>query len=62
MELRRKAQDVLLQGVANQLGYYDPKDFDERYTPEEEEELRAEMKRQADRIARMFGYEESWSN
>lgn len=60
-EIKHKAQDALMQGIANQLGYYDPADFGENLSESEREELRAEMKRQADRVAKLFGYEEAWS-
>jgi hypothetical protein len=61
-ELKRKAQEALMQGIANQLGYYDPNDFGEDFTEEQKDELHAVMKREADRVARLFGYEKAWSS
>jgi hypothetical protein len=61
-ELKRLAQEALMQGIANQLGYYDPNDFGDEMTDEERDELRQVMQREADRVARLFGYESAWSN
>lgn len=61
-QLKEEAREVLMQGIANQLGYYEPSD-DGRQIPQEQlEEFRAAMQREADRVARLFGYEKAWSN
>ncbi|MGI5347012.1 hypothetical protein ACQEU8_02315 [Streptomyces sp. CA-250714] len=61
-ELKQMAQDVLMQGIANQLGYYDPNDYGESMTDAERDEFREIMQREADRVAKLFGYESAWSN
>lgn len=60
--LKEQAQDAIMQGIANQLGYYDPNDFGEDYTEAERDELHQIMKREADRVAKFFGFEEAWAN
>ncbi|MGK5530842.1 hypothetical protein [Streptomyces sp. URMC 129] len=61
-ELKEQAREVLLHGIANQLGYYNPDD-DAREIPEgQRDEFQAVMKREADRVARLFGYEKAWVN
>jgi hypothetical protein len=61
-ELKTKAQEVLMTGIANQLGYWNPEDWDEPRVAEQLDEFREIMKREADRVAKLFGYDESWSN
>lgn len=61
-ELKHKAQDALMQGIANQLGYYDPNDYGDEMTNGELAEFRAVMKREADRVAKLFGFDGAWSN
>ena len=61
-QLKEHAQEVLMQGIANQLGYYDPGDDAREIPREQREEFRAVMQREADRAARLFGYEKAWSN
>lgn len=61
-QLKEHAREVLLHGIANQLGYYDPRDYAREVPEGQREEFYAVMKREADRVARMFGYEEAWSN
>ncbi|TQF03915.1 hypothetical protein E6W39_18860 [Kitasatospora acidiphila] len=61
-ELKTMAQDALMHGIANVLGYWEPKDEVIELTDAEREELREIMQREADRIAKIFGYEKAWSN
>jgi hypothetical protein len=61
-DLKRLAQDTLMTGIANQLSYWKPQDEGIEMTPEKLEEFQEIMKREADRVARMFGYEEAWRN
>lgn len=61
-QLKRLAQDVLLTGVMNQLSYWEPRDDGLKMSPEKLEEFRVILKQQADRLARLFGYEEAWRN
>lgn len=61
-ELKHKAQEVLMHGIANRLGYYDPLDYGVEMTEAELNEFREIMQREADRVARLFGYESAWSN
>lgn len=65
-EMKRVAQDMIMSNVGNALGYWteSPECRREWLDPDSEEaqQFRAELKRQADRIARMFGFDEAWSN
>lgn len=61
-EMKRMAQEALMQGIANQIGYYDPNDYAEEMTQAEKDELREVMQREADRVARLFGFDKAWSN
>lgn len=61
-QLKEHAQNALMQGIANQLGYYNPDDYGNDVPADQKDELRQVMQREADRIARMFGFEKAWSN
>ncbi|MYX26067.1 hypothetical protein GTY75_05185 [Streptomyces sp. SID8381] len=61
-KLKEIAQDALMQGIGNQLGYWKPEDYDEPIPENQRDELREVMQREADRVARLFGYEKAWSN
>lgn len=61
-QLKEHAREALMTGIANQLGYYDPSDYGHEFTEEQKDELHQVMKREADRVARLLGYEEAWSN
>ena len=61
-ELKNMAQDAIMQGIANTLGYWNPNDYGEDMTEEQRDELRQVMQREADRVARLLGYESAWSN
>jgi hypothetical protein len=64
-EKKQLVQSELMHGMANALGYWQ-----ERLTGEERDklgedglaELQALMQEQADRVAKMFGYEKAWVN
>lgn len=63
-EVREAAQEMLMaDGIANVLGYWYEKHptltSDLGVT---EEEFRAELQKQADRVARLLGYEAAWGN
>lgn len=62
-ELKEAARDALMQGIANQLGYYDPNDYDDvTWSEAEKGELREVMQREADRVAKLLGFDSAWSN
>lgn len=61
-QLKEQAQEVLMHGIGNQLGYYDPDDDNREIPQEQREEFRAVMQREADRVAKLFGYEKAWAN
>jgi hypothetical protein len=69
-ELRTKtgrkleAQALLMHGIGNVLGYWQENDnillaLDN--DPERIEEFRAILRREADRLAKLFGYAHAWS-
>ena len=66
-EMKREAQGELMYGIGNVLGYWEedeskwPKGWED-WTEEKRNAYRDIMQREADRIARMFGYEAAWSN
>ena len=60
-EMKHTAQDALMHGIGNVLGYARPDGFDD-WPPAQQEKYRAIMQREADRVAKMFGYEKAWSN
>jgi hypothetical protein len=61
-QLKEHAREVLMHGIGNQLGYYNPDDDAREIPQDQREEFRAVMQREADRVARLFGYEEAWAN
>lgn len=62
-QVKQRAQEELMHGIGNVLGYVLEQ---QPRLPEElgisEEEFMDILKAQADRVARMFGYEEAWGN
>ena len=61
-QLKEHAQEVIMNGIGNQLGYYKPSD-DARPIPESQmDEFWAVMKREADRAGRLFGLDGAWVN
>lgn len=61
-QLKGHAQEVLMHGIGNQLGYYDPDDDARPIPADQREEFRAVMQREADRVAHLLGFEKAWSN
>lgn len=66
-EMKRHAQDNLMDGIANVLGYWEEgahnwPDGWEQWTEEQKQEYRDIMRQQADRIAKLLGFEQAWSN
>ncbi|MGW1231417.1 hypothetical protein [Streptomyces californicus] len=61
-ELKGLAQMALLQGIATQLGSWAPEECDKGVPPEQMDELYGIMTREANRVAKLFGYEEAWVN
>lgn len=61
-QLKDHAREALMMGIGNVLGYYDPDDDAREIPQDQRDEFHQVMKREADRVARLFGYEEAWSN
>jgi hypothetical protein len=63
MTPKHVAQDMIMDGLAMTRGYWGEK-HDEQYekmTEREREQVTEQLQKQGDRIARMFGFDESWS-
>lgn len=61
-ELKHIAQVQIMHGIANVLGYWDPDDDDAGVPEAQRDELREIMQREADRAAKVLGYEKAWVN
>lgn len=61
-ELKREAQDQIMNGIANVLGYWDPHENGVDIPDEQMGEFKAIMRREADRVAKLFGFEKAWTN
>lgn len=64
-EKKQFVQDVLMDGLANTLGYWQEhltEDDRDRLGEDGLAELQALMREQANRVAKMFGYEKAWVN
>jgi hypothetical protein len=61
-EQKLEAQDMLMHGIGNVLGYWNECPPFEDMTEQEIAEFHAILKREADRVAKMFGYDEAWTN
>jgi len=63
IKIKRKAQEEIMHGIGNVLGYWSERDpglaRDLGITDEEFHEI---LVQQADRVARLLGYERAWSN
>lgn len=58
---KKKAQDILMDKVSIALGYWCEGEYgQEEMTTKEKIEIQRQMKIQADRIAKMFGFNEAW--
>lgn len=60
-EIKQDAQEIIMDGIAKVLGYHDPNENGMSYSDAELAQLREIMQREADRVARMFGYENAWT-
>jgi hypothetical protein len=75
-EQKEKAQEMLMLGIANVLGYWTEgenpfaratQDADGNWksakplSQEEKEEFGKMLLREADRVAKLFGYDEAWT-
>lgn len=58
--MKDEAQDAIMNGIANVLGYVDLDELG--IAPHQQEEFRAILRREADRVARLLGYDEAWVN
>lgn len=59
---RQEAQDMLMHGIGNVLGYWQEQYAAQSMTDEERKEMTQILQEQADRVAKMFGYDKAWSN
>lgn len=62
---KEHAQDMLMHGIATVLGYWTesyPHEVDALDTDESRAEFGATLQQQADRVAKMFGYERAWAS
>jgi|TARA_Y100000310_G_scaffold340923_2_gene438363 hypothetical protein len=58
---KKKAQDVILEKLALCMGYWEENsELTEGMTEREIELVNEQMKKECDRIAKKFGYNESW--
>lgn len=60
-EIKHMAQEAIMDHVAKMLGYHDLSEYGESLNVEDHEAFTAELKKQADRVARLMGYEEAWT-
>lgn len=63
-ELKQTAQNELMHGIGNVLGYWleNPPDGAEEWTEAQQDEYARILRREANRVAKLFGFEEAWSN
>lgn len=62
-EAKEKAQEMLMHGIGNVLGYWS--EGDPRVASDlglTDEEFQAILWQQADRVAKLLGFEKAWSN
>lgn len=62
-EAKEKAQEMLMHGIGNVLGYWSEQD---RNTASDlgltDEEFHDILVKQADRVAKLLGFEKAWAN
>ncbi len=60
---RQEAQDILMHGVSVALGYWTEQhaDLAEQMTEAEQDEFRALLQQEADRLAKVFGFQKAWT-
>ena len=63
MTPKKVAQDMIMDGLAISRGYWGEKHETqyEKMTERERDQVDEQLKKQGDRVARMFGFDESWS-
>lgn len=62
-EAKEKAQEMLMHGIGDVLGYWFERTPDSaKNLGLTEEEFSGILFQQADRIARLFGYDRAWGN
>lgn len=60
---RVKAQNIIMHALANAQGYWSEDDYaTEGMTKKEIQAVCEQLKKECDRIAKKFGFRESWSN
>ena len=60
---KNKARDLILCALADCRGYWTERSYETDGMSEKEiERVNVQLKKEADRIAKRFGYEFSWSN
>lgn len=61
---KQEAQEILMHGVATALGYWEEQHalLADRMTEDERTEFRALLQQQADRVAKLFGYDRAWAS
>jgi hypothetical protein len=60
-EIKHMAQETIMDHVAKMLGYYNPDEYGDTMTEDEREAFTAELRKQADRVARLMGNDEAWT-
>jgi hypothetical protein len=64
-EMKTHVQDNLMHGIGNVLGYWmnghEPDGYAD-WSDADREAYQQIMQREADRVAKLFGYEAAWSN
>lgn len=64
-EAKEKAQEMLMHGIATVLGYWQEDHGNVEDVQElglANEEFGRLLRQQADRVAKLFGYDEAWGN
>lgn len=65
-KMKDQAQKQLLHGIANVIGYAEEQDygFDDwhEWSEADRDAFRVILQREADRVAKLFGYEKAWTN
>ncbi len=54
-----KAQDILMEGIAIKISSWED-EYGSEFTEKELKELRSQIKKQADRVAKLFGFDKAW--
>lgn len=60
-DIKQDAQDILMDAIAKARGYHDPSANGMHYSGPEAEQLREIMQREANRVAKLFGYDQAWT-